>query len=103
MQGNLFESRDGGTTWTQRETGITAGLAGSVALADGGFVIVGLQGAVVKRGVGDSDFTTLRRGDRVGLNAVMQAANGDLVLLGEHGAITVPVDDPGRLNRSAAR
>lgn len=49
MRGNAFESRDLGDTWDAIDTGTELSLMGGAAYGDGGFALVGANGAVVVR------------------------------------------------------
>lgn len=83
LRGNVYESRNLGDNWTQVETGIGTSLMGGHALANGGAILVGANGAVLTRPDADSPFTSI----------AFETAAGETPLL----SAVLPVDDSGYL------
>lgn len=84
MSGRVIASRDGGTTWQVRETGTEQSLTSGIALANGGLIVVG-AGGVVLRGSGTAPFQLEVRPDRQNLAAVVAAPTGTVVVAGQLG------------------
>ncbi len=86
LRGHVFESHDLGMTWTEVPTATELSLMGGSALADGGAVIVGANGTVLRRArSGDAfdRFTHTASGAIAGVLPV--AADGELLVAGENG------------------
>lgn len=83
LRGNVYESRDLGDSWVRVETGITTSLMGGYALDNGGAVLVGANGAILRRPDANSPFTA----------TAFETASGETPLLSG----VVPVDGAGYL------
>lgn len=57
LRGNIQESVNGGDTWVAVDSGTTLSLLGGAPLGNGGVIIVGANGVVLKRADGNSPFT----------------------------------------------
>ncbi|MGO4220692.1 WD40/YVTN/BNR-like repeat-containing protein [Lysobacter sp. TAF61] len=98
MRGKVFESRDLGTSWTAVESGVATALMGAVALPEGGAVLVGADGVVLRRDRGDAGFRrlthTVRTGETPTLAAALPVAGNAVLVFGDRGvgrvAMTVP-------------
>ncbi|MEO7013694.1 MAG: YCF48-related protein [Dokdonella sp.] len=86
LRGHVFESTDLGESWTAIPTGSELSLMGGSALANGGVVIGGANGIVLRR-VRDSEPLVLSTQTAAGIIAkVLPAgAGGELLIAGEHG------------------
>lgn len=86
LRGHVFESRDLGRNWDEIATGTELSLMGGTALANGGAVIVGANGVLLKRASG-SDSLSSRTFNEAGVIAgVLPAAdNNDLLIVSENG------------------
>lgn len=89
LRGNVFESHDLGDTWTQVDSGVDTSLMGGTALADGGAVLVGAEGTVLRRDRGDSAFRRqihlTKSGETPTLAAALPGAGNDLLVFGDRG------------------
>lgn len=90
LRGNVYESRDLGDSWERVETGITTSLMGGHALANGGAILVGANGAVLMRPDADSPFVAtayeMSTGETPMLSGVLPAADGGFLVIGDKGA-----------------
>ncbi len=86
LRGHVFESTDLGENWTEVPTGSELSLMGGSALANGGVVIGGANGIVLRR-ARDSEPLVLSTDQEAGVIAkVLPAgADGELLIAGEHG------------------
>lgn len=91
LRGRIFQSDDAGDSWREIETGVTATLFGGDA-ADGGTVLVGAQGVVLRRAAGDGSFSshvfTNADGETPIGAAVRLRDDGSLLLIGDRGITT---------------
>lgn len=92
LRGNVFESFDLGSSWTEVDTGITDNLMGGVALANGGALIVGANGAVLYRPDGSSPFRAsafeTAGGETPVLSSAVALDDGSFLLVGDKGVDT---------------
>ena len=89
LRGNVFESHDLGDTWTQVDSGAGTSLMGGIALADGGAVLVGAEGTVLRRDRADRAFRRqihlTKSGETPTLAAALPGAGKDLLVFGDRG------------------
>ena len=89
LRGNMFESHDLGDSWAQVDSGVETSLMGGIALADGGAVLVGAEGMVLRRARGDAPFRhqihTTKAGETPTLAAALPGAGNDLLVFGDRG------------------
>ena len=86
LRGNVFESTDLGENWTRIPTDTQLSLMGGRALANGGAVIVGANGVLLRRAQAGAAFETFvvpSAGVISGVTPVNDAA--DLLVTGENG------------------
>lgn len=92
LRGRAFQSDDAGDSWRELETGVTTTLFGGDVGADGGIVLVGAEGAVLRRAAGTDTFsaTTFTNADgETPIGAAAQVrGDGSLLLIGERGITT---------------
>jgi photosystem II stability/assembly factor-like uncharacterized protein len=92
LRGNVFESFDLGSTWTEVQTGITDNLMGGVSLPNGGALIVGANGAVLYRPDGSSPFRAsafeTAGGETPVLSSAVALDDGSFLLVGDKGVDT---------------
>jgi len=92
LRGNVFESFDLGSTWAEVDTGITDNLMGGVALANGGALIVGANGAVLYRPDGGAPFRAsafeTAGGETPVLSSAVALDDGSFLLVGDKGVDT---------------
>ncbi|MBA1244473.1 WD40/YVTN/BNR-like repeat-containing protein [Pseudomonas japonica] len=91
LRGNLLRSTDDGNNWEAVTPGteqapVNSGLAGGALLSNGGLVIVGNGGAVLRSNDNGATFNAFIRPDRQSLAAVAEAPGGELWLVGQGGA-----------------
>lgn len=91
LRGNLFRSEDFGDTWQPIALGSERGplqfsLSGAGLLANGGLVLVGNGGSVLRSDDNGQRFSVFTRGDRIALAGVAGTGDGELVLVGQGGA-----------------
>ena len=87
MNGHVFESADGGTSWKQVQTNTEQFLLDAAVLADGRVLIVGAGGALLVVDPRSADARVATRPGGVGINAVLVAGD-DAYLAGLAGGIT---------------
>ena len=89
LRGNVFESTDGGDTWSRLDTGAEVTLMGGSALPGGGVVIVGNEGVILERKDGASPLERREhqnaRGETPVLSGAIPDADGTLILIGDKG------------------
>ncbi|MBP6596853.1 MAG: hypothetical protein KA196_05005 [Arenimonas sp.] len=90
LRGNVFESRDLGDSWERVETGITTSVMGGHALANGGAILVGANGAVLVRPDADSPFVAtayeMSTGETPLLSGVLPTDDSGFLVIGDKGA-----------------
>lgn len=90
LRGNVYESRDLGDRWTRVETGTGTSLMGGAALPDGGAVLVGGNGLVLRRTSADAAFEAATfetaSGETPLLSAVTSAGDAGFLVVGDKGA-----------------
>ncbi len=90
LRGNVFESRDLGDSWVRVETGITTSLMGGHALANGGAILVGANGALLMRPDADSPFVAtayeMTTGETPLLSGVLPIDDSGYLVIGDKGA-----------------
>lgn len=99
LRGNLLRTTDDGDTWQAitadaGQPSVNGGLAGGALLSDGGLVIVGNGGTVLRSHDNGATFNAFIRPDRQSLAAVAQALGGQLWLVGQGGARRVEANAP---------
>lgn len=92
LRGRAFQSDDAGDSWRELDTGVTTTLFGGDVGADGSIVLVGAEGAVLRRAPGADTFsaTTFTNADGetpIGAAAQLRG-DGSLLLIGERGITT---------------
>lgn len=92
MRGKVFESHDLGASWTPVGSGVATALMGGVALADGGAVLVGADGVVLRRDRGGAAFRrpehsvhAVLTGETPNLAAALPVAGDAVVVFGDRG------------------
>lgn len=86
LRGHVFESMDLGTTWSEVSTGTELSLMGGTPLADGGAIIVGANGTVLRRAKGDAGFSRFTSSAAGVIAGVVPAGtDGELLIAGENG------------------
>ncbi len=86
LRGHVFESMDLGTTWNEVATGTELSLMGGTSLADGGAIIVGANGTVLRRTQGDAGFSRFTSSAAGAIAGVVPAGtDGELLIAGENG------------------
>ncbi|MDE1165688.1 MAG: YCF48-related protein [Pseudomonas sp.] len=90
LRGNLFRSTDFGDSWEKVQLKGPRGplefsLSGGTLLADGGLVLVGNSGSILRSDDNGLTFSVANRPDRLSLSAVTGGANGTLILAGQGG------------------
>ncbi len=89
LRGRAFESDDAGDTWRSLDVPVQATLFGASASADGSLALVGAEGAVLRRGAGDTAFAASvyvsDTGETPSSSAVLTREDGSLILIGERG------------------
>ncbi len=92
LRGNVFESFDLGSNWTEVATGLTDSLLGGVALPDGGALLVGANGAVLYRPDGSTPFRAsafeTAGGETPVLSSAVALDDGSFLLVGDKGVDT---------------
>lgn len=90
LRGNIFESTDRGDSWNKLESGSNTTLMGGVDLLNGGAVLVGANGVVLRRNDAASAFSTnivkTKSGEVPVFSAAASSSDGQLVLVGDKGA-----------------
>ena len=90
LRGNIFESTDRGDSWNKLESGSNATLMGGIDMLNGGAVLVGANGVVLRRNDAASAFTASivqnKAGEEPVFSGAASSSDGQLVLVGEKGA-----------------
>ena len=90
LRGNIFESTDRGDSWNKLESNSHVSLMGGVELLNGGAVLVGANGIVLRRNDAASAFTSsviqTKSGEVPVFSAAANSSDGQLVLVGDKGA-----------------
>ena len=90
LRGNIYESTDRGDSWNKLESNSNVTLMGGVDLLNGGAVLVGANGIVLRRNDAASAFTTsvvkTKSGEVPVFSAAASSSDGRLVLVGDKGA-----------------
>ena len=90
LRGHVFESDNLGVDWREVDTDTELSLMGGAALGDGGAVIVGANGTVLRRAGADAALALTTHTAAGVIAAVLPAADGALVVAGEHGVDRYP-------------
>ncbi len=86
LRGHVFETNDLGASWIELPTSTELSLMGGVALADGGAVIVGANGTVLKRASGNEPLRISTFNAAGVIAGVVPASpDGALLVAGENG------------------
>ena len=92
LRGRAFESGDAGDTWRSLDMPVQATLFGAGMGADRAIAIVGAEGTILRRAVGDDDFKAsvhvTDAGETPSNSAVLARDDGRLILVGERGVAT---------------
>jgi photosystem II stability/assembly factor-like uncharacterized protein len=100
LRGNIFESTDRGDSWNKLESGSKTTLMGGTDMLNGGAVLVGANGAMLRRNDAASGFTAsvvqTKMGEVPVFAAATSSSDGQLVLVGDKGAelITANTETP---------
>ncbi|MEO8001847.1 MAG: YCF48-related protein [Arenimonas sp.] len=100
LRGNIFESTDRGDSWNKLQSGSNASLMGGIDLLNGGAVLVGANGVVLRRNDAASAFAVsivqTKSGEEPVFAAAASSSDGQLVLVGDKGAelITANTETP---------
>lgn len=90
LRGNVYESTDRGDSWNKLQSGNNATLMGGIDLLNGGAVLVGANGVVLRRNDAASAFTSdvveTKAGEVPVFAAAANSSDGQLVLVGDKGA-----------------
>ncbi len=90
LRGNIFESTDRGDSWNKLESGSNATLMGGIDKLNGGAVLVGANGVVLRRNDAASAFTSsviqTKFGEVPVFSAAATSSDDQLVLVGDKGA-----------------
>jgi len=90
LRGNIFESTDRGDSWNKIQSTNNTTLMGGVDLLNGGAVLVGANGIVMRRKDAASAFTSsvvsTKSGEVPVFAAAANSSDGQLVLVGDKGA-----------------
>ena len=90
LRGNIYESTDRGDSWNKLESGSNATLMGGIDMLNGGAVLVGANGVVLRRNDAASAFTAsvvqTKSGEEPVFAGAASSSDGQLVLVGEKGA-----------------
>lgn len=90
LRGNLFRSTDFGDSWQPIELKVARGtlefgLASATLVEDGGVVLVGNGGSVLRSHDDGQTFSVYNRADRIALAGVTGLTTGGLLLVGQGG------------------
>lgn len=90
LRGNIFESTDRGDSWNKLQSGNNATLMGGIDMLNGGAVLVGANGVVLRRDDAASAFSSsvvqTKSGEEPVFAAAANSSDGQLVLVGDKGA-----------------
>lgn len=87
MRGNVFRSKDGGTSWKKIETGLPVGLTGSVVTADGTIILLSQAGHLLVSRDNGAGFTPVKLERPFPAAAVAALDNQTLMLAGLRGML----------------
>jgi len=86
LRGHVFESRDLGANWDEVATGTELSLMGGVAMDNGGAVIVGANGVLLKRASASEPLAASTFNEAGVIAGVLPATdNNDLLIVSENG------------------
>lgn len=86
LRGHVFESRDLGANWDEVATGTELSLMGGAALDNGGAVIVGANGVLLKRASASEPLSASTFNEAGVIAGVLPATdNNDLLIVSENG------------------
>ncbi len=85
LRGNVYESFDLGNTWHRLDTETSLSIMGGAGFGQGGAVLVGANGLVLRREDGGSDFTASVHPDGNVLAAVIALSPAEFAIGGETG------------------
>jgi photosystem II stability/assembly factor-like uncharacterized protein len=90
LRGNIFESTDRGDSWNKIQSSSNVTLMGGLDMLNGGAVLVGANGIVMRRNDAASAFTVdvvqTKAGEVPVYAAAASSSDGQLVLVGDKGA-----------------
>ena len=90
LRGNIFESTDRGDSWNKLQSNSNVTLMGGIDLLNGGAVLVGANGVVLRRNDAASAFTSsvvqTNSGEVPVFSSAASSSDGQLVLVGDKGA-----------------
>ncbi len=86
LLGSMFQSRDGGSSWTSVTSDAKSSITDLVATSDG-LLGIGLDGLVMKQKSGDGKFEISRREDRATLTAALVNGGGKVILFAHEGVL----------------
>ena len=85
MRGNLFRSKDSGTTWQKIETGMPLGLSGSTVITDGGIVLLSQAGHLLVSRDDGASFNLIKQDQPFIATAIVSLDTKNFMLAGLHG------------------
>ncbi|WP_460940475.1 beta propeller repeat protein, partial [Pandoraea terrae] len=89
LLGSLFQSSDGGTTWSPLKAETKNSITNLVATGKG-LVAVGLDGLVLTQRAGGAPLEVSQRPDRAALTATVIDARGKPILFSQDGVLSTP-------------
>jgi len=91
LRGNVYESGDGGNSWNKVDSQASVSLMGGAVLEDGGVVLAGANGTVLRRAK-DAAFSAATfhnaAGETPALAGILPDGHGDFVIVGDKGVDT---------------
>lgn len=91
MRGKVLRSSDGGASWREIKTGVSAGLTGATLLEDGRFVLVSQIGHVLVSSDNGITFKPIKAENTLPAAAVTALNKETLVVVGPRGAKVVSI------------
>ncbi|MGD9584621.1 MAG: WD40/YVTN/BNR-like repeat-containing protein [Lysobacterales bacterium] len=88
LRGNVYESFDLGDSWHRLETGTSLSIMGGAGFGEGGAVLVGANGLVLRRTAGSDDFESSTHPHGNVLAAVLALSPAEFAIGGETGLST---------------
>lgn len=85
LRGNVYRSRDGGTSWEKIETGVQVGLVGGAVTDDGRFVLVSQAGQVLVSADDGASFKMIDTERSFPATAVTALGKDTLIIAGLYG------------------
>lgn len=92
LRGTLLRSADHGASWFAIATGTDTALNGGF-INNERMVLVGLEGTVLTRRNGDTDFSTVDSGTRSGLSSALALNHARLIAAGQSGTRVLSLDN----------